>query len=67
MIKAIFPATLNEMIKTGIGAIHNRYQKSPLNPLEKYQHNPEKIIPATTKALPLDSELIRGASVIAMH
>jgi hypothetical protein len=51
MIKVIFPVALNERTRTGIGAIHNKYQKSPVNPLEKYQHNPEKIIPAITKTL----------------
>ena len=51
IIKVIFPDALNEIIKTGIGATHSRYQKSPVNPLEKYQHNPEKIIPAITKTL----------------
>ncbi len=51
IIKVIFHVALNEMIRTGIGASHNRYQKSPFNPLEKYQHNPEKIIPANTKII----------------
>ena len=46
MRKVIFTVALNEIIRTGIGAIHNRYQKSPLNPLEKYQHNPEMITDA---------------------
>jgi hypothetical protein len=34
---------LNEIIKIGIGANHKRYQKLPFNPLEKYQHKPDKI------------------------
>ena len=51
MTKAILPVALHEITRTGIGAIHSRYQKSPFNPLEKYQHNPEKIMPAITKAL----------------
>jgi hypothetical protein len=42
--KAIFPVTLSEIIRIGTGASHSKYQKSPLNPFEKYQHNPEKII-----------------------
>jgi hypothetical protein len=42
---------LNEIIKTGIGANHNRYQEPPLNPVEKYQHRPDIITDATTRLL----------------
>jgi len=42
---------LNEIIKIGIGAIHSRYQKLPLNPVEKYQHRPDIITEATTRIL----------------
>jgi len=50
---------LNEMIRTGIGANHNRNQKSPLRPLEKYQHNPEKIITHVTDTILVKNELTR--------
>jgi hypothetical protein len=51
IIKAAFAVALNEMIRTGIGASHSKYQKFPFNPLEKYQHIPEKIIAAIAKIL----------------
>lgn len=47
MKKIVFAVYLNEISKIGIGANHKRYQKSPYNPFEVYQHNPENMIQAT--------------------
>ena len=49
--KVCFADALNEIIKTGTGASHNKYQKSPLRPLAKYQHIPDKIIAVGIKPL----------------
>jgi hypothetical protein len=46
MKKVALPELLSEIKRTGIGATQSIYQKSPDNPSEKYQHNPEKVIPA---------------------
>jgi delta-aminolevulinic acid dehydratase/porphobilinogen synthase len=51
IIKVIFPVPENEKIRTGMGASQSRYQKSPLNPLEKYQHSPETTIIVIIKNL----------------
>ena len=48
---AFFAEALNEIIKTGTGAIHSRYQKLPLNPSEMYQQNPENNIVAIAVSL----------------
>jgi hypothetical protein len=36
--------TSYEISRIGTGAIHKRYQKFPVNPLEKYQTNPDNKI-----------------------